>query len=45
MKNKEPIPLVSIQMLGAEIRDRLIMSDSRVLMQGFPESFTYLLMA
>jgi hypothetical protein len=45
MKGKEPIPLVTIQMLGAEIHDRLILSDSLVLMQGFPQSFTYLLMA
>ena len=28
MKDKEPIPLVTIQMLGAEIHDRLILSSS-----------------
>jgi hypothetical protein len=45
MKDKEPIPLVTIRMLGAEIHGRLILSDSLVLIKGFPESFTYLLMA
>jgi hypothetical protein len=45
MKDKEPIPLVTIQMLDAEIHDRLLLSDGIVLMQGFAESFTYLLMA
>lgn len=43
--NKEPMPLVTIQMLEAEIHNRLLLSDSIVLMQGFAESFTYLLMA
>lgn len=41
MKDKEPIPLVTMQMLGAEIHDRLLLSDSLVLMQAF----TYLVMA